>query len=642
MPAVEGVVGAPSSRPGYLGLVGTPEDALRAAEEEDLAAAEARSEHARDQLTILSGTGQNIVGLGVFVLASFGMNILIARAFGGDSAAFGQITLITQLAFVAGAATRFGMDMAAVRRVAIDVGQGHPGRVRSVVRIAAGIALIVSVFVALIVFAFAGPLGELINSPAAAMRAAAFGLIFVAIAQVFMGGSRGLKIMRHTLYAYWIGQSLGWIAITLVLWAVWDKSVAVTVFAYSLSWVLATAIALVSWRARHPHVPDGAGRTRRSTGARSLRRSSCACGAVRARPCSTRTSRSCSTTTTARARRSTPPRSEWPQSLVLFLTAVSYMFSPFVADLYERGERDRLNSLFKSITRWTLGGTIPLLLLFLIAPGPVLHVFGAEYDTGDSWLRILLIGQAVNVSVGAAGFILIMVGRTGWDLAVYAASFALDLAVALTLVPRYGPLGAAIAQTTALVFSNALRLYLVWRFVRIQPYDRYYARLLIPTAIGAAAMIAIHSFTEGPHWGIDLLATGIIGGAVYYVAFLLFGLTPQEKKRCAEDGRQDQGEADLVSRLIPGSARSRPGPVPWETTKRFGARPGAAWRRGNPPTTARTPVDEGVGLVARRAPRPSGARALVRETGRSRRSRRAQRRPRGRSGSMGPRGCPAT
>ena len=155
-------------------------------------------------------------------------------------------------------------------------------------------------------------------------------------------------------------------------------------------------------------------------------------------------------------------------------------------------------------------------------------MFGS-YDTGDSWLRILLIGQAVNVSVGAAGFILIMVGRTGWDLAVYAASFALDLAVAI-LVPKYGPLGAAIAQTTALVFSNALRLYLVWRFVRIQPYDRYYARLLDPHGDRAAAMIAIHAFTEGPHWGIDLLATGIIGGAVYYVAFLLFGLTPRRRR----------------------------------------------------------------------------------------------------------------
>ena len=99
----------------------------------------------------------------------------------------------------------------------------------------------------------------------------------------------------------------------------------------------------------------------------------------------------------------------------------------------------------------------------------------------------------MNVSVGAAGFVLIMVGRTGWDLIVYAASFVLDLVMALLLVPHLGPEGAAIAQASTLVFSNVLRLYLVWRFVHIQPYDRDYARMLIPTAIGAAAMIVVHS-----------------------------------------------------------------------------------------------------------------------------------------------------
>ena len=56
------------------------------------------------------------------------------------------------------------------------------------------------------------------------------------------------------------------------------------------------------------------------------------------------------------------------------------MFSPFVADLHERGEHDRLNALFKSITRWTLAATVPLLLLFLIAPEQVLKVFGSQYD----------------------------------------------------------------------------------------------------------------------------------------------------------------------------------------------------------------------------------------------------------------------
>ena len=112
---------------------------------------------------------------------------------------------------------------------------------------------------------------------------------------------------------------------------------------------------------------------------------------------------------------------------------------------------------------------------------------------------------------------------------MYALSFVLDIVMALLLVPHLGPEGAAIAQASTLVFSNMLRLYLVWRFVHIQPYDRDYARMLIPTAIGAVAMIVVHSMLQGPKWGLDLLATGLVGGLVYYTAFLLFGLTPTEK-----------------------------------------------------------------------------------------------------------------
>jgi O-antigen/teichoic acid export membrane protein len=158
-------------------------------------------------------------------------------------------------------------------------------------------------------------------------------------------------------------------------------------------------------------------------------------------------------------------------------------------------------------------------------------VFGGTYGSGSAWLRVLLIGQIVNVSVGAAGFVLIMAGRTGWDLLVYASAFLIDLVVATILIGfvHMGPVGAAVAQSIALVFSNSVRLWLVWRFVHIQPYDRYYAKLLIPTAIGAAAMIAIHSALSGPKWGIDLLGTAFVGGVIYYIALVLFGLTPPEK-----------------------------------------------------------------------------------------------------------------
>jgi O-antigen/teichoic acid export membrane protein len=318
---------------------------------------------------------------------------------------------------------------------------------------------------------------------------------------------------------------------TLVAWGAFHKTVGVTVLAYAASWVFATVVAWFFWRKESgrfkEHLPAEEGESR------ALIRY----GAPRA-PAALLSQALFYTdlfVLSIKLPPGDPSLSVYAacvrvsQALVLFLTAVSYMFSPFVADLHERGERERLNNLFKTITRWTLALTVPVLLLFLIAPAQVLHLFGSSYDEGTAWLRTLLVGQAVNVSVGAAGFVLIMVGRTTWDLIVYSLSFVLDIVMALLLIPHLGPEGAAIAQASTLVFSNMLRLYLVWRFVHIQPYDRDYARMLIPTAIGAVAMIVVHSMLQGPKWGLDLLATGLIGGLAYYTAFLLFGLTPTEK-----------------------------------------------------------------------------------------------------------------
>ena len=39
------------------------------------------AEHGRDRRTLLAGTAQNVVGLAVFVLGTFGANVLVARAF---------------------------------------------------------------------------------------------------------------------------------------------------------------------------------------------------------------------------------------------------------------------------------------------------------------------------------------------------------------------------------------------------------------------------------------------------------------------------------------------------------------------------------------------------------------------------------
>ncbi|MFL5735734.1 MAG: polysaccharide biosynthesis C-terminal domain-containing protein [Actinomycetota bacterium] len=487
-----------------------------------------------DQLTILSGTGQNIAGLAVFVLASLATNIFIARTQGARS--LGVVTLATQLAFIGGAATRFGMDMAAVRLVAIDIGKGERGRVRGVVREAVLVAAVVSAVVAVVIFLGAGQLVDWLlrgGGSSWAFRAAGIALPFVALCQVYLGGSRGLKIMRHTLYAYWIGQPVSWIGLLIFGW-IFEKAqggqltVGWTVNAYAISWIIATVAAAFFWN----RTTKDFGHTEPEPGQLSAL---IRYGAPRA-PAALLSQALFWTDFFVAAKYVNKQELgvyaasvRVSQALVLFLIAVNYMFSPFVADLHERGEREKLDGLYKALTRWMLAGTIPLLLLILVVPGPILLVFGGNFASGTTALRILLIGQLINVAVGSVGFILIMVGRTGWDLAVYAGSFVLDLVVAFALCPSLGTKGAAIAQAITLAVSNGVRLYLVWRFVHIQPFNKYYFRLAIPAGVTLLAMAATHLVLRHAAWPVDLLGTGIVGGFVYFTMMLLTGFTPTEK-----------------------------------------------------------------------------------------------------------------
>ena len=78
-------------------------------------------ERGRDQRVILGNTGQNVLGLAIGAVATFAAQVIMTRRLGDGG--FGVVTVTTQFAFIAAAATRFGMDVANVRLVAILVGR---------------------------------------------------------------------------------------------------------------------------------------------------------------------------------------------------------------------------------------------------------------------------------------------------------------------------------------------------------------------------------------------------------------------------------------------------------------------------------------------------------------------------------------
>ena len=493
---------------------------------------ESRRDGFADYLNILSGTGQNIAGIVVAAAATFGASLLMSNVLGPRG--FGVVTVLTQGAFVLSFATRAGMDMAVLRDVAVEIGVGRRERIRVPVARAVVIATAVSTVVGLAAVAWAGEVGDALSIPPGigryAVEAAALGLPFLALANVWLSATRGLKIMRYTLYVFWAGQPVGWVLLMLAGWR-FSETAWMSVLAYSASWLLASIAAYYFWRRESMHweaaamEPGRMSRLLRYAGPRA--------------PAALFSQLLFWTDLFVLTRYVTDTEVgvyaavlRAGQVMVLFLTSVSLMFSPFVADMHNRGERERLDRLFKALTRWTLAATVPAFLILAVAPDQVLRIFGSEFtgSRAEAALLIVLAGQLVNVATGSVGFVLIMIGRTGWDLGVYAASLTLNLGLAFALCPRYGMIGAGVANAVTFALSKWARLALVRRFAGIQPYDRLYFRLVPPTLVGLAAMVATHVVLPEGRWLVNLVVTGLIGFLAYAAAYLAFGLTEAERR----------------------------------------------------------------------------------------------------------------
>lgn len=472
-----------------------------------------------DHRTILTGTIANVVGLLVGVAAAFGVQALLGR--GLPSGGLGVVTLAVQVAFVASAGGRFGMDMTAIRRVAIDSSDDHTAYLRSLIDRATLIAIAASTLLAVVVAAAA-----LASDQYHTVAVAATAIPAIAAANVYLGASRGLRLMKPTLWVFWIGQPVLWIATAGVAIAL-GGGVNAAAASYTVSWVVAAIAARIWWMRLSAGMGD-----QRAT--REQVREALRYGLPRAPSALFAQAlfwadlfvlghyiRGQKLDAYAAAGRVS-------QVLLLFVVSTSLIFSPFAAELHARGDTARLDHLFKDATRWAVAATLPILIILFVAADDVLRVFGSGLQVGSTPLRIMLVGQAVNVATGSVAAVLIIVGRTGLDLVDNLVANILLVGIALLLVSRYGPTGAAIASAVAIAGVNLLRVAQVNRHVKIQPFARSQLPLAVPAVVCLAVALAVHWLTGDLVWWVTLLATAGSGMIAY--ALLIVPALPANER----------------------------------------------------------------------------------------------------------------
>jgi len=154
--------------------------------------------------------------------------------------------------------------------------------------------------------------------------------------------------------------------------------------------------------------------------------------------------------------------------MTFLLITIRYAVAPTIAQLYAKGDLQRLQQVVSQSAKGAFFLTLPLGLGLLIFAGPVLRLFfGTSFGGGATALRILALGQLVNLFTGLNGNVLLMTGNEARMLKGSAIGSVVGLLLIVVLVPVWGMLGAAVATAISVVLSNAILSLHAWRAIRI-------------------------------------------------------------------------------------------------------------------------------------------------------------------------------
>jgi O-antigen/teichoic acid export membrane protein len=136
--------------------------------------------------------------------------------------------------------------------------------------------------------------------------------------------------------------------------------------------------------------------------------------------------------------------------------AVSAACAHRFSEYHAAGETEKLERFLTDAIRWTFWPSLALAAVLLVLGKPILAMFGPGFADGYPLICIMTVGLLARSSVGPAERLLNMVGQQKICAAIYGFAFAVNLALCVALVPRFGLYGAATATATAVVVESVL------------------------------------------------------------------------------------------------------------------------------------------------------------------------------------------
>lgn len=209
------------------------------------------------------------------------------------------------------------------------------------------------------------------------------------------------------------------------------------------------------------------------------------------------------------------------------LASVNTIFAPLISNLYHNDRMDDMEKIYKFTTKWITIINLMIFGMILVFSKDIMSIPGKGFIDGSSALIIISIGQIVNSLVGSVGYINIMTGRPKADLSSNIVAMVLNLLLNVLLIPRFGIDGSAIATAIALFTKNIMNFTLMYRNLKMNPYDKSYLKLILVLSISVITILFVSKIIPANYW-VRLIVGGSIYSGIFIVLLFLFVLTKNE------------------------------------------------------------------------------------------------------------------
>jgi O-antigen/teichoic acid export membrane protein len=146
----------------------------------------------------------------------------------------------------------------------------------------------------------------------------------------------------------------------------------------------------------------------------------------------------------------------------LILIVVNSVTAPAYAKYFRENNVDGVRRVSETAASLLFLLCLGPVFLFLVFPGQILSIFGKSYVSAAEILIILLVGHLVNILSGSVGYILMMSGNSNvYKSNTFFGAVTVTL-LAISLIPIYGGVGAAVATSCGMCVKNLLGVYKVY------------------------------------------------------------------------------------------------------------------------------------------------------------------------------------